>query len=348
MKIYCPDAPGDDYIWISNAGETGREANLSGIMSSDPVTLIIPGQWTRIFALDLPKLRGAERLNAAGFAIEDRLAAPLAAQHLAISSDGARVGIISKAKIAGLMKSAKDAGLNPAGIYADYDVAAPGPAMLMSGRVIVPHSLTGGADGYAVDAPFYDTPEPLTEVRPGAQIGNFDAAINFASGSFAPRNRGALSLRSLSRVAAMLAVLGVAWGAWQITGARAANAQAQALKMQTAQAYTNATGQAAPANPALAVTRALKSGGGGPADFMSLSAVLFSALETTPGAMIETLDYDASKAQIRVRMVYPNLQTATQMERSVRALGANLSTGNLRQRGSDMMGDAVLKAGGAS
>lgn len=333
-------------VWIADDGTFGHAADLRDIPLTEPAAIIMPGQWARMHALDLPKMRASERTAAAGFTIEDKVGAALEAQHLVLPADGHRVGLITNSKMRALMQALDAADINVAGVYADYDVIAPGPAIKLAGRVIVPHDVTGGTAGYAVDAPFFEGVDRLETLEPQSVNITTDAALNFATGNFAPAGRGFLSARTLTRAAAMLAVLGVSVLAWQFAQGRAAQSQAAYLKAQTDALYTQATGAPAPANPALAVTRAMKSGASQDADFLSLSALLFKAMEATPGAQIETLDYDAARPQLRVRILYPDLQTATRMERAVASLGGVLSTGNLRDRDGDMMGDAVLTGKG--
>ena len=348
MNLWLSDNPDGQIIGVTDAGQSVSFETIDSLSADETVNVIMPGQWARIFPLDLPKLRGAERMQAAGFALEDRLAAPVDSQHIVIAADGQRAGVISKSKMQALIDALRGIGIDIGGIYLDYDVAPPGPAFKTRGRVIVPHSLTAGSDGYAVDESFYDDADSLPEADSSGLIANTSGALNFASGAYSLRKGAGLSPARLARVAGFAAILGLSLIGWQIMQSRAANAQTQYLKAQAAAAYTDATGQAAPKNPAPTVLRALKSGGGQTADFMGLSARLFSALEATPGAQIETLDYDSARAQIRVRVIYPDLQTATKMERAAQAAGATLTTGNLRERGGLMMGDAVLSAGSGS
>ncbi len=346
MIIWLPDRLDGQCVWVSADGQAGRCAALADVPSETPAAIIMPGQWARIYPLELPKLRGAERLQAAGFALEDKIAAGLDTQHLVLTAAGDRGAVISKSKMQSVLSAAADAGLQVSGVYVDYDAVLPGPAQKIDGRIVVPHSVTGGSDGYSVDDNFYESADSVEPADPAGLSLNSDAAINFATGSFAARNSGAFGAASLARAAGFLAVLGVSILGWQIMQARAAQGQADYLKTQTAAIFTQMTGQAAPPNPALRVTRALKSGGGNKTDFLSLSAILFSALDATPGAQIETLDYDAGRTQLRVRVLYPDLQTATQMERAAAGLGGTLTTGNLRERSGVMMGDAVLMSGG--
>jgi len=348
MKLWLSDDITGPAIGVTDAGQAVRFDALTDAVADGPAFVIMPGQWARIYALDLPKLRGQERLQAAGFALEDRIAAPVDSQHIIIAADGQRAGVIAGDKMQSVIEALRETGLDVAGIYADYDAALPGPAFKMARRVIVPHSLTGGTDGYAVDENFYEGAERVVQAGPETQAVSFEGAMNFASGAFSMRKGAGKSAAGLARIASFAAILGLSVIGWQIMQSRAADAQTEYLKAQTAATYTAATGQAAPANPAPSVLRALKSGGGQKADFISLSAILFSALEATPGAQIETLDYNAARDQLRVRVIYPDLQAATQMERAAASAGGALTTGNLRQRAGVMMGDAVLSAGSGS
>ena len=81
---------------------------------------ILPGQSVRIYSHELPATSKRDRLKAAGFSIEGKVAQPLAKMHIAL--DDTRIGVMSKAHLEAALEQLLSVGLNPSAAYADFDM----------------------------------------------------------------------------------------------------------------------------------------------------------------------------------------------------------------------------------
>ncbi len=351
LIIYLPDEISAPWLWHmselqhGSASSADERAGLAAL-GAKSIWVIMPGQWARIHSLELPKMRSQDRLSAAGFALEDALGTGLKGQHIALSAD--RAGVMSTVKIKAMLTALSAAGITPDAAYADYDIiGADDKALLLQGRVIV-----GGPDGYAVDRSLYEAMQtglPLSSADINALSSGLapGASLNFLQGEFTVSKFEMPALGQFLRAAALTLGLGMAWLVWQGIEARSARLQAEDLRGQTRALYESATGKTAPSNPALAVTRALRlSGGGQSAGFLSLSAILFEAVAQMEDVAVESVQYNANKDQLSVRLSYPDFESATQFERAVAAAGGALDTGGVREQGGKMVGDVTLTLGG--
>jgi general secretion pathway protein L len=96
-----------------------------------PATLLVPTEQVRLLAVDLPLPTRAKRLAALPFAIEDRIAEPVDAVHLAIGTEIADrnylVGVVRHEVMADWVAQAEAAGLGQAAMVPDA-LALPTPA----------------------------------------------------------------------------------------------------------------------------------------------------------------------------------------------------------------------------
>lgn len=341
------------YVSPELSGQAQSEAEKADLASVDTksVYVILPGQWVRMFALDLPKMRSSDLKNAAGFSIEDKIAAPVGRQHIAISSqDGqTRAGVIASEKMQAVKKALSAAGVSATQIFADFDVLRPqGSIYRLADRVIV-----AGEDGFTTDPDLYGalggSPELPTAQASAAQLSRslyFDSGVNFAQGKFSGRTFQIGNIKSLWRVAALFVGLAVVGLGWSGVNARAVNLQSSSLAEQMRETYEVATGQSAPSNPALTVTRAIKSGGPVQADFLSLSALLFEAVSRVDAVVVDTLQYDQTQNRLNLRLIYPSFESASEIEVAVAALGGEFRAGGVREQAGRKIGDAVLTLGG--
>ena len=93
-------------------------------------------------------MRGRERQQAAGFAVEDQLAGPLSEQHIVLGAgDDKRIAVIARSAIDAAHESLGVAGLTVSHMAADFDVLPEGAAISLIDREVHPGPL-----GYALDA----------------------------------------------------------------------------------------------------------------------------------------------------------------------------------------------------
>ena len=307
--------------------------------------LIVPGQNVRIYAHDMPKMREREKQAAARFAVEDRTAAALEAQHIVTGQNGdARLAVIDSEVLSHLISQAETLGLEVSDIYADFDwVAATANPIILADRIIF-----SGPEGYTIDPEWADNELSEQPIKNWADITPKEKALSLRQGSFARRGRLSLPFASLSKVAALLAFAGMSWLTLLGTQSRAISKQAVHLNSQTAKLYMQATGQKAPENPALAVTRALKSGNTGGPEFLPLISAFNAALIQSKSISIQSLAYDASKSQLSLRLIYPSFESAGELEIAAKQLGNTFRPGGVREQNNELIGDAIFELGAPS
>lgn len=306
------------------------------------LVVIIPGQIVRIFSHDLPKMREAERLAAAGFAIEDKIAVPLTGQHIVPAPlEDPRIAIIACENMKGIVKALSAAELQASALFADFDVLSDrkGP-ILLPDRCVYPGPLGHTQDPEWAKAEVDE--ESYAQVTKRAEVSR---AVNLLSGEFAPKNQSFIGRFQLLRLAALFLVCGIVWLGLMSAQNRAAYKQAEYIRAETSRMYTQFTGQSAPSNPALTVTRAVKTSVNVSADFVGLSASFFDAIKRVDGVTIETLQFDESQNRLTLRLIYPRFESATDLERAVAATGAEFRAGGIREQGGKLIGDAVMSFG---
>ena len=353
LTIWMPVSKDDPWIWNADDSSSGSAVSandksaLAELGAKDTV-VIIPGQWAKTFPHDLPKMRDKDRLSAASFSIEDKTAAVLKDQHIVLGSkEDDRIAIITSGKMEQMLAELSDARLNADRIHIDFDVLSGTlDTVRLSDRIIVP-----GPNGHTLD-PEWDDGEfsaiAISEPQDLTMFINTDAAINLRQGQFARRSQFKFGGNDLGRAAALLAVFGLSWGLYEGAQARALNAQASVYKAEANQLYTQATGKPPPSNVALAVTRAAKGQPSTGADVLTLSSQLFAAIAKTEGVMIDVLQYDQDKQELALRLIYPNFESAGELERAAASSGGQFQAGGVREQGGELIGDAVFRLGGAS
>ena len=353
LIIWMPVETDSSWAWVVDDELFGTAISVQeklalAAQSPRELVVIIPGQWAKIFAHELPKMRNKDRLSAAGFSIEDQTAAALKEQHIVLGAQSDdRIAVIASGKMQGLLTELSEANLNPDGIYIDFDVVSRAlEPIRLADRIIVP-----GPNGHTLDADWDDGEfSSVTESEPRALSGliGTDAAINLRQGQFARRSQFKFGGNGLARIAALIGIAALSWGLYQGSQARALNQQAAAYKAEASQLFTQSTGKPAPANVALTVTRAAKGRPASGADVLTLSSQLFAAIAQTDGIMIDVLQYDQDKQELVLRLIYPTFESAGELERAAAASGGEFQAGGVREQGGDLIGDAVFRLGGAS
>jgi general secretion pathway protein L len=154
-----PDSAGADPSGTAGIWSLG-DAGLSEVERFDlgPAIVLVPTESVLLLAVDLPLPGLRRRTEALPFAIEDRIAEPLAAVHLALGAEIAPqrhlAGIVSHAVMQGWVATLDAAGLTTARIVPDA-LALPAPAPgfwsvdLAGGRALV---RTDDGTGFALPA----------------------------------------------------------------------------------------------------------------------------------------------------------------------------------------------------
>ena len=332
-------------IASGSAYETRRvaSANIAELDISDPV-LILPGQLIRIFETELPKAGRAQQLKMARFAKEDDIASSAEGLHFALSdAQPPRLAVIENA----VMDILTDrlGGLKPKAAYADYDVLSGDQAMLVIDRAVEP----GIA---ALDLDW--TEETLAQPSDGELAGLLAQGLaegyglNLLQGDYRSKSEFNLPRIPAIRIAALAAGALLAAFIWNGVQDRAALAQAENLRAQTASDYLAATGQRAPSNPGRAAAQSLQSGPERSAGFLDLSAVLFTGLSSLDDIRVDQLRYNSENGTLQLRLIYPSFDAAARAESSVAQAGGRLTTGGVREQNGAFVGEATLSLGDGS
>lgn len=342
LIIWLPDDPNGTWAWrhgedVGDAHTVSEKSALSE-RNAQACSVIISGQAVRVFEHALPAMRTRERLSAAGFAIEHKIASPINTQHIVLGRNGdSRVGVISHDKMKKIEQALSESGIRPDGIFADFDVFPSKTERIgLEDRVIYP-----GLLGYTTDRNWGDNDDSYHLL---SVLGEIDthSALNLRQGDYASRPEILGGRSTWFKVAALLACAGVAWLAFISMEGRALNLQTENVKAKTNALYTQATGNPAPANPALTVTRALKSGSGVEADFLALSDVLFRAVEGSEGIRIDSLQFEGRTDRLMLKLIYPRFESASDLEKTVSELGGVFQSGGVREQNGKLVGDAIL------
>ena len=196
-----------------------------------PATILVPTESVLLLAVDLPLNSRARRLEALPFAIEDRIADPIDAVHLAIGAEiGPRrylVGVVRHDVMAGWVEAAEAAGLGHAAIVPDA-LALPVPAEgawsvdLAGNRAVV---RAGDGTGFALNAAMlraaweaagnppataYGAPLPAEMMLEGAALEPEALAVRLAGpaldlrqGAYARRRGSSNTLRRIGWIVAI-------------------------------------------------------------------------------------------------------------------------------------------------
>jgi type II secretion system protein L len=177
---------------------------------------------------------------------------------------------------------------------------------------------------------------------------NLSNTTNLRQGEFAPKRQFGAKGRVWMKMAGMAAALGLAVLVFEGMNARAVKAQAQDIHLQTQKLYTQATGQNAPDNPARAVIQAQKNGQVTPTQFLVLSDIAFAALDDFEDVTIERLNFQDSRNELQMRLIYPSFERADQVKRAMEIAGGHFVPGGVREQSGRFVGEAVLKLKGGA
>ena len=318
-------------------------ADLLSLGISDPV-LILPGQWVRIFETELPKAGRSQQLQMARFAKEDDIANGADALHFALSdSQPPRLAVIDNAVMDFLIDGT--GGLKPKAAYADYDVLSGESAVLVIDRAVEP-----GLSAIDLDWTEEDLVKP-TDSELAALFSSGLAAgesLNLLQGAYRPKSGINLPRFPALRLAGLAAAALLALFIWNGVQDRAALAQAEDLRAQTAAEYLAATGERAPSNPGRAAVQKLQTGPAPTAGFLDLSTVLFSGLASMDDTRVDQLRFNAEDGTLQLRLIYPDFDAAARIESSIAQAGGRLTTGGVREQNGSFVGEATLSLGGGS
>jgi len=132
---------------IGHAATSDEKTVLAG-KSFSRVVVVVPGTEVVTKLHTLEGLKEKQKIQAAGFSIEDELAASLDDTHIAFDPNGSRMAICSNDVMVNVGAALGTYGLNPDIICADYDSYADEASVEYQGRII---SRAGSGLGFAVE-----------------------------------------------------------------------------------------------------------------------------------------------------------------------------------------------------
>ena len=326
---------GSDYVTRRVAS-----SNLSELNIKDPV-LIIPGQLVRIFETELPKAGRTQQLKMARFAKEDDIASSAVDLHFALSdAQPPRLAVVETDLMTILTETFE--ALTPKAAYADYDVLSGDAALLVIDRAVEPGIAALDLDWTEESLAQPTDGELATMFAVGLAAGR---GLNLLQGDFRARSGFNIPRVPAIRLAALAASALLAVFVWSGVQDRAALAQAEELRAQTAAEYLAATGSRAPSNPGRAAAQSLQSGPVKMAGFLDLSTVLFAGLSDLDDIRVDQLRFNSESGTLQLRLIYPSFDAAARVENSVSRAGGQLTTGGVREQNGSFVGEATLRLG---
>jgi type II secretion system protein L len=359
-----------DTLWEWGAlGADGREIAHMGVAHTPEekqaladqgftrVRVVIPGSAVRIKHHALDTLSEKQIRQAAGFSVEDELAAPLSQTHLSFSDKADRLAITSTNYMDQLLEECASYGLIPEAINADYDVLPEAGYYEFQGRIIY----STGADnegletGWALErdtalhilgddpvSPIYlSGPAFLQKIASALSQGHMP--INLRQGRYAKTNN--MGRKQLKRSAVLAALLVAVFLAQSLVGGFNYQRKTKALRSEINTIYTQIfPDQNIPSNPVRAILKARNAHTDAGGDvFVSLSAILANSLQTSEGVKLSSLRFDRARSQLSLSMVYENFDDIENLKNAVQKSGGMFVDGGTRQNGNVLSGDAILR-----
>jgi len=198
------------------------------------------------------------------------------------------------------------------------------------------------------------TEEALAEPTDGELVNLFATglsggqSLNLLQGGYRPSSGFNLPRLPAIRLGVLAATALLALFIWNGVQDRAALAQAESLREQTAAEYRAATGQRAPSNPGRTAVQGLQSGPAPSAGFLDLSAVLFAGLAPLNDTRVDQMRFNAESGTLQLRLIYPSFDAASLVENSMAQAGGTLLTGGVREQNGAFVGEATLSLGGGT
>jgi len=358
LIIIIGDKANKPWEWgLTATGQAGRaestaEKDALKTLSFRRIIAVIPGQQVSTKLHTLGQLNDKQKRQAAGFSIEDELAAPLDKSHIALDTEGARLAVIANSVLDNLLAEMSEHGLAPDIICADYDSFENADSFSYHGRII---QRAGNGLGFAVETdlassildagqnipPEIDAERFLQKIATALQAGH--TPINLRQGQYI--KRGNTGLGQFKRSGLLVAAVALAFVAGNVFQGYNTSRKTTALKTQMAEIYGDVfPGQDVPDNPARAVMRAQADAkAGNKQEFIKLSALLASSVKKVEGVEVASMRYDAAKAQLSLSVNYSSFDDVEGLKRAAAANGGAFTESGTRQSGDGLSGDAVLR-----
>ena len=346
------------WTWgLNGTGESGiaiSEEEKSGLaaLSYSRLVTIMPGMQVVSKLHMLENLSDKQKRQAVGFSLEDELAAPLDKTHLAFDPESARISIVARHSLDGLIAAMDAAGLYPDIICADYDSFSGEASFVYDGHLV---KNTGNGLGFSIEtelAPHVlgagqnlpheiSREEFLQKIAESLSAGH--KPLNLRQGDYVKRRQ--LSGGRIKRISALAAGLALAFLVLTLGQGLRYKAKAQTAKTEISQIYTQIfPGDEVPKNPVMPILRAQTDQKANKGDeFIWLSSVLASSVKQVEGVEIASLRYDKGKGQLSLSVLYSGFDDVESLKNAALENGGLFSENGTRQNGDGLSGDAVLR-----
>lgn len=306
------------------------------------VVVAAPGAQALARWIDLPARTEAQARSAAGFLLEDALAAPRDATHVAlgpVAASGRRLAVaVDKAAMRDWLAEIANLGLVPSALVPDHLLLPPPePGQAIAAEVDGMIALRG--DELAVTCepelvPLIAGPRALVRLE-GKEVGAtlargaLDPPLNLLQGEFAPRSARRLGPSSLRApallLAALLALPLLSEGVRLVRHAAAAETMRSQAEAAARAALPPEQAQAR--DPvAIAKARAAVLAGGGAGGFPAMAAALFAGVERTQGLSVERMLYTPD-GLMRVSVAYSDYSAVETLRAGLSSAGFQVEEG---------------------
>ena len=345
-SLHAPDV-------IHRLDDGARQDDSSG-SNRIAAILIVDGRDTARHIIDLPALSGAKALAAAGFALEDQLAQSIDDVHIALKPAGdgrCAAEVVDKASFDRLLKSLRSQGYDAVACYSEYSLC------LAAGRENIAIEEPGSARVFLrgddvvltlLDADLVPdtgskastlTKAEMVELADNLNAGD-GAGVNLMQGAFKPRANLSEVWLVWRRAAVLCAVAIIAFAGTYLWETASLQAQIKDLDDKA----TRQMAEAFPGVRSLPHMRQRLNGlseqAGDP--FLTLSSILFEAMNDVEGVALISLRYDRTRNALSASLELIRFEDVRALNDAVARYGGRMTEGASRQSGQLVVSDIQL------
>ncbi|RAN33119.1 type II secretion system protein GspL [Hyphomonas pacifica] len=365
QQSYYSEIPAAGSTWrFARSSTSGVELLPTGQMppAGSELIVFVPGTEVTSHSVKIAARRPAELSRLAAFAVEDDLSVPVECIHAAVSSGPTQTGVrqvyaVSNDQMERWLEQVASLGFGKARLVPDLSLVPVGAFVDIGDRLLFatdehamaidavwPSDVIGALlkqAGVELEARRVDGLVQLSEWA--EQTGKL---TDLRQGRFAHASEAALPLKRFRPLALMTAALIAVWVTSLALSTHSMQNLTEILLAQAKANYAAAYPDSpVPSNPA-ATLRA--SQGTGVRDaipaFIDTSAVLYGAVNSTPGANLISMRYDRQAGELRATLTYPAFGADLDVKRAIESVGLNVDLGDTRLEDGRVVGDLVIGA----
>ena len=345
-------------VWHPKSAAPTRTTERPG--ASDQVVVFVPGTDAVMHRTRLPNRRAADLLRAATFAIEDELAVPAERTHVVVSEQQDSAGMRSIYAVdvdlmTTLVAELHDRGLDRCHLVPELSILPESDVLYDFGD-----RMLGSVDrrAIAVDESWPEdvrtavlrantrnierVADPLLQLAQWA--GHSSAFADLRQGIYATSSSKAFSLGALRTPALLAMALAVVSFLDLGLSVRAMENLEGRLRSTAANNFVATFGEDAASGDLAAAAKAkLAAAPEIDNDFVSMTALLYSALESAPGVTITSLRYDRDRGELSADLTYPAFGTDAEVKTAAEAQGAVVRLGDTGVENGLVVGDLTLE-----